>query len=291
MKTYTFLYVYTLFECMEKEKRKPGQRSRTGETKGEIIKYALEHGGMFEGTVLKDFLEEKCNVRRETTKKHLAGLNKKGIFEKTGEKGYTNTWQIVEDTKAIAIIYKEYPHLLRYLQQSDFILDCVAKTESMLFEDEDAFKELKKMLRLSPKMFELCLTVDNLGAKFASLSSKIDYHGAWNMVSRKCPELEITRLYLTDVSSGFFCAVGDPKEGVIDTEIVPIKSYLRWELFKTTLKTDMSFLDTEKITEEVNELLSAEMLDEKLAFLFVSDSEKDVVEKIKTWEIQNLEKK
>jgi hypothetical protein len=61
MKTYPFLYAYTLFECMEKEKRKPGQRSRTGETKGEIIKYALEHGGMFEGSVLKDFLEENCN--------------------------------------------------------------------------------------------------------------------------------------------------------------------------------------------------------------------------------------
>jgi CRISPR/Cas system-associated protein Csm6 len=67
MKTYPFLYAYTLFECMEKEKRKPGQRSRTGETKGEIIKYALEHGGMFEGSVLKDFLEENCNVRRIST--------------------------------------------------------------------------------------------------------------------------------------------------------------------------------------------------------------------------------
>jgi hypothetical protein len=231
---------------MTKKKREHGQRSRTGETKGEIIKYALEHGGMFEEAVLKDFIDDTCNVRRGTTREHLEDLNKKGIFEKTGEKGYTNTWQIVEDTKAIAIIYKE-PHL----RQSDFILDCVARTESMLFEDEAGFEELKKMLRLSSRMFELCLTVDNLGTKFGSLSSKIDYHGAWYMASRKCPELEITRLYLTDVSSGFFCAVGDPKEGVIDTEIVPIKSYLRWELFKTTLKTDMSFLDTEKITEEV----------------------------------------
>lgn len=276
---------------MANKKREHGQRSRTGETKAEILKYALLHGGMFEEATLKDFIEEASNVQRGTTKGHLEQLGKKGVIAKTGRDGYTNIWRIAEDTQAIAIIYKDYPQLLQYLQESDFVLEHVAKTESMLFEDEYGFAELKKMLRLSPRMFELCLTVDNFGGKFASLSSKIDYNGAWNMAVRKCPDEKITSLYLSDASSGFFCAICEEKNGVIPTEIVPIKNYLRWEVFKAALKTDMSFLDTEKITEEIKELLSAEMLDEKMAFLFVNDSEKDVVKKIKTWEIQNLEKK
>jgi len=107
---------------MREDKRNIGKRSRTGETKEEIIKYALEHGRMFEGSALKNFIEKKCNVTRDTIKKHLEDLDEKGVFEKTVE----NEWRIVEDTKAIAIIYKEYPHLLQYLQQSDFILECVA---------------------------------------------------------------------------------------------------------------------------------------------------------------------
>jgi hypothetical protein len=223
---------------MAKEKRKPGQRSRNGETKGEIIKYALEHGGMFEGSVLKDFLEENCNVRRETTKKHLDDLNKKGIFEKTGEKGYTNNWRIIEDTKAIAIIYKEYPHLLRYLQQSDFISDCIAKKKNLLFEDNDAFVELKKMLRLSPKMFELCLTVDNLGRKFLLVSSKIDYYGISEIAFEKTFS----------------------KGGENSDNNGAIKHYIRWQLFRSCLKTDVSFIVTGSIPEEIDDLLSKESI-------------------------------
>ena len=279
---------------MAKEKRKPGQRSRTGETKGEIIKYALEHGGIFEGAVLKDFLEENCNVRRETTKKHLDDLKKEGIFEKTGEKGYTNTWRIVEDTKAIVIIYKEYPHLLRYLQQSDFILDYVAKTESMLFEDEDGFEELKKMLRLSPKMFELCLTVDNLGGKFTSLSSKIDYYGAWDIVLKKGTDTEKKSLVLSEDLSEVLSVceneedtseIGRPceKEGN-KKELATIKHHLRWELFRTALKTDVSFLDTGKITEEIDEMLTEERIRRSLAALLAVDFGKKIE---RTVEIMN----
>lgn len=224
---------------MAKEKRKPGQRSRTGETKGEIIKYALEHGGMFEGSVLKDFLEEKCNVRRDTTKKHLDDLNKKGVFEKTGEKGYTNNWRIVEDTEVIAIIYKEYPHLLRYLQQSDFILDYIAKKQSLLFEDNEAFEELKKMLRLSPKMFELCLTVDNLGRKFLMVSSKIDY-------------ISIGEIPFADRFSPI-----ENSDGDFDPDI---KHYIRWNLFSSCLKTDVFFIEEKRIPEEIAGILSKEFI-------------------------------
>ena len=141
---------------MQTKKRKKGQRSGTGEVKREIIKYALEHGGMFEEPTLKDFLEEKVNVRRDTVKKHLSDLEKKGIFKKTGEKGYANIWQIIEDVKAIEIIYKEF-HLLQHLQQSDFILDCIVEKHSLLFPDHN---ELKEMLRSSAEFFEVCLIDD-----------------------------------------------------------------------------------------------------------------------------------
>ena len=220
---------------MAKEKRKHGERGKTGETKGEIIKYALEHGGMFEESVLKDDLEKKINVKRDTIKKHLQDLDKKGIFKKTGQKGYTNNRQIEEDTKAIAIIYKEYPHLLRYLQQSDFILDCVAKKQSLLFEDNDALVELKKMLRWSPKMFELCLTIDNLGRQFLMVSSKIDYYG----ISERAFEKTF------------------PDSGEISDYAPSIKHYIRWQLFRSCLKTDSSYVKDE-IPEEILEMVSYE---------------------------------
>ncbi|KAF5432768.1 hypothetical protein C5S36_07970 [Candidatus Methanophagaceae archaeon] len=264
MKTYTFLYVYTLFECMAKEKRKTGQRSRTGETKGEIIKYALEHGGMFEGSVLKDFLEENCNVRRDTTKKHLYDLNKKGIFETTGEKGYTSTWRIVEDTKAIVNIYKEYPHLLRYLQQSDFILDYIAKKQDLLFEDNAAFEVLKKMMSLSPKMFELCLTVDNLGRKFLMVSSKIDYYGISEIAFEKMLSGDKKNSYYDFLKNVVFdvdgpYTSGKSSESGEKSDYDPtVKHYIRWELFRSCLKTDISFLDVERISEEIEEMIEKE---------------------------------
>jgi len=249
---------------MAKEKRKTGQRSRTGETKGEIIKYALEHGGMFEGSVLKDFLEENCNVRRDTTKKHLYDLNKKGIFETTGEKGYTNTWRIVEDTKAIVIIYKEYPHLLRYLQQSDFILDYIAKKQDLLFENNDAFEELKKMLRLSQKMFELCLTVDNMGRKFLMASSKIDYYGISEIAFEKMLAGDEKNSYY-DFYKNIVFDVDGPYTSRVNSESgeksdydPSVKHYIRWELFRSCLKTDIPLLDKERISEEIERMIVKE---------------------------------
>ena len=247
------------FNCMAKEKRKRGQRSRTGETKGEIIKYALEHSGMFEGSVLKDFLEEKCNVRRDTTKKHLDELNKKGIFEKTGEKGYTNNWRIVEDTEAIAIIYKEYPHLLRYLQQSDFIRDCVAKKQSSLFEDKAAFEELKNMLQLSPKMFGLCLTVDDLGRKFLKVSSTIDRYG----ISGKAFEM----FFMGRENSDY-----------------DVRHYARCELFRSCLKTDEDFIDAAYAGDEIPEEILKTIDGEDMKRIITAASEKLFEDTIKIME-------
>jgi hypothetical protein len=155
----------------------------------------------------------------------------------------------------------------------------------MLFEDEDSFEELKKMLRLSPKMFELCLTVDNLGGKFTSLSSKIDYYGAWDMVLKKDQDTEKNSLVLSEDLSEVLSVceneedtseIGRPceKEGN-KKELATIKHHLRWELFRATLKTDASFLDTEKITEEINEMLIEERLRRSLAALFAADSKKE----------------
>ena len=269
---------------MVEKKRKHGDRRKTKETKGEILKYALEHGGMFEEAVLKDFIEETCNVRRGTTKGHLEDLGKKELIGKTGRDGYTNAWRIVEDTKAIAIIYKEYPHLLQYLKQSDFILYCVAKRDSKLFEGEDTFEELIKMLRLSPKMFELCLTVDNLGGIFTSLSSKIDYYGAWDIVLKKDPDTEKNSLVFSEDLSevlrdceneedasknGRPCEKEENKK-----ELATIKHHLRWELFRSALKIDVFFLDTGKITEEIEEMLTGERINRSLAAILTSASEK-----------------
>jgi hypothetical protein len=178
------------------------------------------------------------------------------------------------------------------------VIDCVAKTESMLFEDEDAFEELKKMLKLSPKMFELCLTVDNLGGKFTSLSSKIDYYGAWDIVLKKDPDTEKNSLILSEDLSDVLSVcedeedtseIGRPceKEGN-KKELATIKHYIRWELFRSCLKTDIFFLDKEMLSEEIEEMITKERISRSLAAICASDSEKEFEEKVEV--LKNPEK-
>jgi hypothetical protein len=195
------------------DKRKPGQRLKRREVKGGIISYALDQGGQFEETTLKNAVEEKFNVSRDDIKKHLKDFERTGIFKNVR----WDSWQLKENVEVIAQIYNDYPQLLQHLQQSDLVLNCVAKKHSSLYEDNAAFEEFKTMLRLSPKLFELSLKINDLGERFSMVHSSFSYFGFSDFIAQK--EMSSDR-----------------------------KRYIRWELYRSCLKTDTGFLEKEDFT-------------------------------------------
>lgn len=209
----------------------------------------------------------------------LSVLVKRGILvSKPGKvrKRLSNFFRLNEDfgtSKEIAIEFLKDKNSAVIFMNSTYaqkMIDCVAKKQELLFGDNDAYEELKKMLRLSPKMFELCLTVDNLGGKFILLSSKIDYYGAWDLVLKKDPDTEKNSLILgVDLSEVFGIY---EKEGN-EKELATIKYHIRWELFRFCLKTDIFFLGTGQITEEIEEFLTGARIDRSLAAIFANTPE------------------
>lgn len=105
---------------------------------------------------------------------------------------------------------------LQQLQQNDFILNFIAKKHSSLFEDNEALKELKMMLKVSPRMFELSLKIEDLGERFSSVHDFLSYHGFSDFIAQN---------------------MGDDR-----------KRYIRWELFRSCIKTDTGFLEKEDYT-------------------------------------------
>ena len=207
----------------------------------------------------------------------LSLLLKRGILvSKPGKvrKRLSNFFRLNEDfatSKEIAIDFLKDKNSAVIFMNSTYaqkMINCVAKKQDLLFEYEDAFEELKKMLRLSPKMFELCLTIDNLGGLFTSLSSKIDYYGAWGIFLKKCPE---NSLILSEELSD---VLGDYRKEGNKKELATLKHYLRWELFRFCLKMDIFFLGTKEITEEIDEMLTGEEINRSLAAINASAVEK-----------------
>jgi hypothetical protein len=209
----------------------------------------------------------------------LSVLVKRGILvSKVGKvhKRISNFFHLNEDfgtSKEIAIEFLKDKNSAAIFMNSTYaqkVIDCVAETESMLFEDEVGSEELKKMLRLSPKMFELCLTVDNLGGKFTSMSSKIDYYGAWDIALKKEQGTEKTSLILSEDLSD---VLSDCEKEENKKYLATIKHHIRWGLFRFCLKTDFFFWGTGELTEEIEEILTGERIDRSLAAIFASASE------------------
>lgn len=104
----------------------------------------------------------------------------------------------------------------QHLRDNEFILNCVATSHSKLFEDNEAFEELKTMLKVSPRMFELCLKIDDLGTRYVMGHSNYSFHGFSDSVAQEV-STDRTR-------------------------------YFRWELFRSCLETDTGFLEKEEIS-------------------------------------------
>jgi hypothetical protein len=218
---------------MNDQKRKPGQKLKTGKIKGEILKYALKHGGMFEEPTLKDAIEEAFKIRRGTVKKkHLDVLKAKGFLSKKEEPGHPNIWRIKEDRKTILLIYTEYPQLIPYLQRSDFVLNCIAKEQSSLFENKKALKELKKMMTLSLRMFESCLKIDDFKNRH-DINQLVFGRGPSPDLSERAYMYKHKKSPSKEIKIDDFIDVNAAAESAIKTHLA------RWDLFLSCIKTDV----------------------------------------------------
>jgi hypothetical protein len=251
---------------MNDQRRKPGQKLKTGEIKGEILKYALKYGGMFEEPTLKDAIEEKFKIRRGTVKKkHLAVLEARGILSKTEEPGHPNIWRIKEDRETILLIYKEHPQLIQHLQQSDFILNCIANGQSSLFDDKKAFEELKKMLRLSPRMFESCLKIDDFESRYRHIidqafitrdpslcfTGNLSDQAYMAKYFSSSPSKEMKEMSHSDMIQAY--------ETAYESAMRAGETHLaRWDLFRSCVKTDDIALLDEKDYHELYDMFMEE---------------------------------
>ncbi|VUT25125.1 MAG: hypothetical protein MASP_00846 [Candidatus Methanolliviera sp. GoM_asphalt] len=73
------------------KRRARGERRKSGETKWNIIKYALDNGGSFRESDLRDHLREEFNIRETRgIKNHLKDLEENGILRKIPNRGLSN---------------------------------------------------------------------------------------------------------------------------------------------------------------------------------------------------------
>ena len=192
---------------------------------------------------LGDHCDENGKVKKEGRLSKLVGTDILDMkWGKVQKRGDAKLFFLKEDPttfRKMAIEFlkdKDIAVIFTHSTYAQKMMDCVAKEHTLLYEDNDAFDELKKMLRLSPKMFELCLTVENLGRKFLLVSSKTDYYGISEIAFEKT-----------------FSKGG------------AIKHYIRWQLFRSCLKTDVSFIVTGRIPEEIDDLLFKESIERLMA--------------------------
>jgi hypothetical protein len=195
---------------------------------------------------LGDHYDDKNNLKKEG---RLSKLVRRDILDwewgKVQKRGDAKFYSLKEDPitfRKLAIEFLKDTDIAVIFTHSKYaqkMMDCVAKKQDLLFEDNDAYEELKKMLRLSPKMLELCLMVDHLGRKFLLVSTKIDYYG----ISELAFEKTFSR---------------DKREGENKDYDASIKHYIRWQLFLSCLKTDVSFIVAGGLSEEIDDLLSKE---------------------------------
>lgn len=210
---------------------------------------------------LGDHYDDKNNLKKEGRLSKLVRTDILGReWGKVKKRGDANFYSLKEDPitfRKLAIEFlkdKDLAVIFTHSTYAQKMMDCVAKKHDLLFEDNDAYEELKKMLRLSSKMFELCLTIDNLGRKFALLSSKLDFYGPRYVVF----EQDWREGAITHVAD---CTPLIPSER---GEVATMKHYIRWELFRTALKIDPSFLNTPEIAKEIDQMFEEERVNRNM---------------------------
>jgi len=177
MEIITLIYTKIAIYDMGGNRRKNGERREGGETKWDIIKYALNNGGSFSEPDLRDHLREEFNISEpKGIKNHLKDLEKMGILKNNPSKGLPNLWSLNTDLSSIKKMIDlgrdksgEKEHISE-LQQHDFIIESIAEEYKKYIR-----AEIDYCLCLSPTFFKTFLenkpkTVITILKKYYSVS-------------------------------------------------------------------------------------------------------------------------